>query len=306
MTAVAGPPAVATGPSRRVEPGRRRRPRTGTVLIGALAVIVLLALIGPYLPPSSITTSHILDALAAPSRHHWLGTDEQGRDVFWRIVAGTRASVLSSMVVVAGYSLIGVTVAVVAAAAGGIVDQVLSRIVDAGLALPNIIFALGLAAVLGDGLHSAVIALIATGWPFTARLLRSVMAETMVSPYIEGAVVLGVSRTRLFVRHVLPNSLDVLLVKWAADVGTTVLALSSLSFIGVGAQPPSPEWGAMVNDAANYVSQAWWATLGPGLAIAVTATVFALLGDRLQSRLHLGPAGYGAGSRELLTAGGLR
>jgi peptide/nickel transport system permease protein len=269
---------------------RRRRWIRGTwserLLIATLIVILFAAVFGPIIAPASITSSNILDALAHPSAAHWFGTDEQGRDVFWRVVAGARYSVLSALLVVAGYSVIGVVVAVAATAGGRFVDHVLMRITDAGLALPTIIFALALATILGPGLRSSTIALILTGWPFTARLLRSVMRETMATPMVEGARVLGVSRWRLLWRHVLPNSLDVLVVKWSGDVGNAILTLSALSFIGVGAQPPSPEWGAMVNDAQNYISSAWWAALAPGLAIAITATCFGLLGDVLQVRLN--------------------
>ena len=254
--------------------------------MGALIVIGIGAVFGPLIAPASVTESNILDAFARPSVHHWFGADEQGRDVFWRVVAGTRSSVLSSVVVVVGYAAIGLLVAVAASAGGRTVDNVLMRLTDAALALPTIIFALALAAVLGNGLRSSIIALILTGWPYTARLLRGIMRETMQSPFVESALVLGVSRRRLLFRHVLPNSLDVLIVKWAGDIGNAILALSSLSFIGVGAQPPSPEWGAMVNNAAGYISSAWWATLVPGLAIAITATSFGLLGDRLQVRLN--------------------
>jgi peptide/nickel transport system permease protein len=277
------PQSAPPSPPRRV---RNRATWTERLVIATLAIIGLAAVFGPIIAPGSVTNSNILDALAHPSASHWFGTDEQGRDVFWRVVAGARYSVLSSLLVVVGYSAIGLIVAVAASAGGRVVDQVLMRITDAGLALPTIVFALALATVLGPGLRSSVIALIFTGWPFTARLLRSVMRETMATPLVEGARVLGVSRWRLLWRHVLPNSLDVLVVKWSADVGNAILTLSALSFIGVGAQPPSPEWGAMVNDAQNYISTAWWAALAPGLAIAITATCFGLLGDILQVRLN--------------------
>ena len=256
------------------------------VVLVALIVIVLVAVFGSLVAPSSVTTSDILHAFSPPSHAHWFGTDEQGRDVLWRMVAGARTSVLSSVVVVLGFSVIGVLVAVLATVGGRFVDSVLMRIIDGALALPPIVFALALSAVLGYGLHSSIIALIATGWPLTARLLRSVMRETMQSPFVEGAWILGVPKWKIIVRHVLPNSVDVLIVTWAADIGYTILALSSLSFIGVGAQPPSSEWGAMVNAAAGFIDREWWATFFPGVAIALTVTCFALFGDMLQVRLN--------------------
>ncbi|MCS5735556.1 ABC transporter permease [Herbiconiux daphne] len=275
--------------ARRTQPTRRTR-RHGNpmfwVILSVIAALLLVALVGPMIAPASVNTSSILDAFSAPSSAHWLGTDAQGRDVFWRLVVGARYSIFSAVLVVAGYSVIGVLVAVAAATGGRVVDQVLMRVCDAGLALPPLVFAMGLAAVLGGGLGPAIVALIATGWPFTARLLREVLRETSQSPFIEGARVLGLSKTRVMMRHILPNSLDVLIVKWAADIGFVILSLSALSFIGVGAQPPIPEWGALVNEAARSTAQGWWVIFAPGIAIALTVTAFALLGDQLQARLN--------------------
>jgi peptide/nickel transport system permease protein len=259
-----------------------------TVVVAAVAVILVLAVFGPIIAPGSITTSHIGNALAAPSAQHWFGTDDQGRDVFWRVVAGTRESVLSSLLIVAVYSAIGTLIAAVAAVGPRFIDETLMRFTDAAMAIPTVIFALGFAAALGPGLKSAIIALSITGWPVTARLLRGVIRETMTMPYVESARVLGVGRIALLRRHILPNSLDVLIVKWAADIGSTVLVISSLSFIGVGPQPPSPEWGAMVSEGQGYIATAWWATLWPGIAIAVTTMAFALFGDAVQSGLRRG------------------
>jgi len=249
-----------------------------------LCLIVGAALVGPLIAPASIYESSILDALERPSAAHWLGTDDQGRDIFWRVIAGSRDSLLSAMLIVAGYSTLGVLVATIAAVGGRWLDEALMRLTDMVLALPSMLVALGFAAALGPSLKSAIIAMILVGWPATARLLRGIMRETMAMPYVDSARVLGVSRTRLMLCHVLPNSLDVLIVKWAADVGFTILVLSGLSFIGVGAQPPSAEWGAMVAEAKGYITTAWWAALVPGFAIAVTAATFGLFGEILQVR----------------------
>jgi peptide/nickel transport system permease protein len=258
------------------------------VVIVVVFVVLFCAIFGPLIAPKSITVSNIRDALRAPSLHHWFGTDDQGRDVFWRVVAGARESVLSAIVIVAVYSVIGTLIASIASVGGRVVDETLMRITDAAMAIPTLIFGLGFAAALGPGLKSAIIALSVTGWPVTARLLRSIIQETSTMPYVEGARVLGVSRLDVLRRHVLPNSLDVLIVKWAADIGSTILVISSLSFVGVGSQPPSPEWGAMVTEGQGYISSAWWATLWPGIAIAVATMAFALLGDVVQTRLSQG------------------
>ena len=281
MTTMAIPARVSR---RRSVLGKSSALQVGVLTVTGL--LVLLAVIGPLIAPASVYHSDILSALQAPSAKHWLGTDEQGRDVLWRIVAGARYSLLSAVGIVTGFSIIGVAIAVLATVGGRFVDEVLMRVVDAALAFPPIIFALGVAAALGPSLKSAIIAMVATGWPFTARLLRQVMRETMAMSYVENARVLGVSRWRLMVRHVLPNSLDVLVVKWAGDIGNSILILGGLSFVGVGAQPPSAEWGAMVTSAKGFISTAWWAAITPGIAIAITATAFGLLGDLLQVRFN--------------------
>jgi peptide/nickel transport system permease protein len=255
------------------------------VVFTVVGLGLLLAVFGPLLAPDSVTTSDIAHAMQAPSSQHWLGTDDQGRDVAWRIVAGARESLLSALLVVAGYSVIGAVIAAAAALGGRIVDEVLMRLTDAVMSIPTIVFALGFAAALGPGLRSAIIALTITAWPVTARLLRGEIRQTLAMPYIAGARVLGVSRTRLLFKHIVPNSLDALIVKWGADIGSTVLVISSLSFIGVGPQPPSPEWGAMVNEGATYITSAWWMTVFPGIAIALVAVAFAFLADILQERL---------------------
>jgi peptide/nickel transport system permease protein len=254
-----------------------------------VVLALLVAVFGPLAAPASqTTTSNILDALQRPSSHHWLGTDDQGRDIAWRIVSGARESLLSALLVVAGYSLVGAVVAAAAAFGGRLVDEVLMRLTDAVMAIPTIIFALGFTAALGVGLKSAIIALVITAWPVTARMLRGEIRQTLAMPYVAGARVLGMSRRRLLFRHVLPNSLDALVVKWGGDVGSTVLVITSLSFIGAGPQPPSPEWGAMVSEGANYITSAWWMALFPGIAIAIVAVAFALLADVIQERLAAG------------------
>jgi peptide/nickel transport system permease protein len=276
-------PSVALAEAR--EARRRLRVSPLEVVVGALVCLLVgAALIGPLIAPASIYESNIMKSLEPPSAQHWMGTDDQGRDVFWRVIAGSRESLLSAMLIVAGYSSVGVLVATVAAVGGRWVDEALMRLTDTVLALPGMLVALGFAAALGPSLRSAIIAMILVGWPATARLLRGIMRETMAMPYVDGARVLGVSRVRLMVYHVLPNSLDVLIVKWAADIGFTILVLGGLSFIGVGAQPPSAEWGAMVAQAKAYITTAWWAALFPGVAIALTAAAFGLFGEILQVR----------------------
>ena len=259
------------------------------IVIAVVVLAVLVAVFGPLVAPGAeTTTSNILDTMQPPGARHWLGTDDQGRDIAWRIVAGARESLLSALLVVAGYSVIGAAVGAAAAFGGKVVDEVLMRLTDAVMAIPTIVFALGFTAALGVGLKSAIIALIITAWPVTARMLRGEIRQTLTMPYVAGARVLGMSRRRLLFKHVLPNSLDALIVKWGGDVGSTVLVITSLSFIGAGPQPPSPEWGAMVSEGASYLSSAWWMALFPGIAIAIVAVAFALLADVIQERVATG------------------
>lgn len=277
---------MTTVPAMSGAPRRRRlalSPFDAAVIV-LVCVLLLAAVVGPFFAPDSIYTSDIANSLMPPSAANWFGTDDQGRDVFWRLVAGARTTLLSSFLVVTLYSLIGVTIATVAAAGPRWLDEALMRLTDIGLALPSMIVALGFAAAMGPSLKSAIIAMAITGWPTTARLLRGIMRQTMESQFVAGARVLGVSRWRLMTKHVLPNSLDVLIVKWAGDIGNTVLVLASLSFIGVGAQPPSPEWGATIAGARGYVSTAWWTVVMPGAAVAITSIAFGLLGEIIQVR----------------------
>ncbi len=249
-----------------------------------VAALLLLALVGPLVAPASIYTSNMVMTLMPPSASNWLGTDDQGRDIFWRLIAGSQLSLFSTILVVALYSAIGMIVATLATVGPRWIDELLMRITDIGQSLPGLVVALGIATVLGPSLQSGIIALAVTGWPMTARILRTTMRQTMEQPFVEGARVLGVSPLRLMLKHVLPNSIDVLIVKWAGDISFTMLILAGLSFIGVGAQPPSPEWGAMISGARSYMSIAWWAVAAPGAAIVINAVAFALLADILQVR----------------------
>jgi peptide/nickel transport system permease protein len=265
------------------------RPRQGftlfeTVVLTLVIALLAIAIFGTFFAPDSIYDSDIVNSLMPPSAENWFGTDDQGRDVFWRLIVGARTTLLSAFLVVTLYSLIGVAIATLAAAGPRWLDEGLMRITDIGLALPGMIVALGFAAAMGASLRSAIIAMAITGWPITVRLLRGIMRQTMEQPFVASAQVLGASKLRVMVKHVLPNSLDVLIVKWAGDIGSTVLVLASLSFIGVGAQPPSAEWGATIAAARGYVSSAWWTVVAPGLAVTITSIAFGLLGDIIQVR----------------------
>jgi peptide/nickel transport system permease protein len=273
---------------------QRTRTLPGRTTWRALGVLdYLAAVIGPLVAPD-VYQSNILASLEPPSAAHWLGTDEQGRDVLWRIIVGTRTTLGAAAVVVAGYSLLGVIVATIAVITPRSAGDLVMRGADVVLAFPSLIFALLVAALFGSSVETAMIALIATGWALTARLLAGIMREKLQEPFVEGARTLGASKTRLMLRHVVPNSLPALRVKWAGDLGVTILLIGGLSFVGAGAQPPSAEWGAMVIAAQSEMQTGWWAALFPGLAIAITSMGFALFGDLLE-RLDSGAASSSLG-----------
>lgn len=252
--------------------------------LAVAALMILVALVGPFLAPHDPYAVDLGQALHAPSGAHWFGTDANGRDVFSRVLYGARVSLLATVTVIAVATLIGTLIGTLAALGGRVVDEILMRICDIGLSLPAIILALGLAAALGPGLRSAVIALCLTWWPGYARLVRTLVRDVRDAEYVEAARTLGVSTPRLVFRHVLPNSLDTLYVQTTLDVSAVMLVISGLSFVGVGAQVPSAEWGAMIAGAAGNLTNGWWAVALPGLAIMLTAVSFNLVGDWLRVR----------------------
>lgn len=267
--------------------GRDRQGHTTIVdrlALGVAGLMVLLALLGPYLAPMDPYVVDLAKSLTPPGSEHWMGTDANGRDILSRILAGGRTTLLATVAVIVAATVIGTLIGTAAALGGRVVDEILMRICDVGLSLPAIVVALGLAAAMGPSLQSAVIALAATWWPGYARLVRTLVREVRDAEFVESARVLGVSRTRLVLRHVLPNSLSALYVQTTLDVSAVMLVISGLSFVGVGAQVPASEWGAMIAASRDTAITAWWTVLFPGLAIALTAIAFNLVGDWLRVR----------------------
>ncbi|MEU6796153.1 ABC transporter permease [Nonomuraea wenchangensis] len=263
---------------------RHRVPFVEGVALAVVVVVVAMAAVGPLVAPHDPYAVNLTDALLPPSAEHWFGTDANGRDVLSRVLFGARVTLPATLVVIAASTVIGVLIGTVAALGGKVVDEVLMRITDIGLSLPAIILALGLSAALGPGLSSAVIALSVTWWPGYARLARTLVREVKDAEYVDAARVLGVPQGRLIFRHILPNALNTLYVQTTVDVGAVMLVISGLSFIGVGAQVPSAEWGAMIAGEANNLTNAWWAVAFPGLALLLTALAFNLVGDWLRVR----------------------
>ena len=265
---------------------RRLKRRKGAMV--ALFVVVLfiaLALFAPLIAPYDPIATSFTQVRKAPSWAHWLGTDEVGRDILSRIIFGTRAS-LSAGLVSVGIALgAGVPLGLLAGYAGGWIDALLSRIVDAMLAVPFLILAIALAAFLGPSLGNAMIAIGVTATPIFVRLTRGQTLAAKVEDYVEAARAVGNPHWRIALRHVLPNIVPPLLVQASLAIAGAIIAEAALSFLGLGQQPPAPSWGSMLNAAQRFIAQAPWMAFWPGVAIFFAVLSFNLLGDGLRDAL---------------------
>jgi peptide/nickel transport system permease protein len=251
-----------------------------------VALFFILAIFGSVLAPHSAYQQDIQNAkLLPPSTEHWMGTDELGRDVMSRIMVGARYSLQVAAVVLSFSVIFGTLVGAVAGFFGGFVDEILMRFTDMFLAFPALVLAIAIAATLGRNLTNTMIALATVFWPWYARLVRGQVLAVRERDYVDAGRSIGMSNARLMFKHILPNCISVVIIQMTLDVGYAVLATSSLSFIGLGAQPPTPEWGTMMAAARNYFRDAWWYTTFPGIALTLTVLAFNLLGDGLQDAL---------------------
>ncbi|MEZ4530080.1 MAG: ABC transporter permease [Thermomicrobiales bacterium] len=255
----------------------------GVIIVG---LFLFLAVFGELLAPHDPYAADITNSkLLGPSLSHPMGTDELGRDVLSRIMTGTRVSVQVALFVLGFAVLFGTIVGLIAGYWGGWVDEVLMRLTDMFLAFPALILAVAIAASLGRNLRNTMIALATVFWPWYARLVRAQVLSIKEREFVQAAHSIGMSRSRIMLRHILPNAASVIIIQLTLDVGFAILATSSLSFIGLGAQPPSPEWGTMMSTARNYFRDAWWYMAFPGIALTLTVLAFNLLGDGLQDAL---------------------
>ena len=287
--ALAGPAAdldvaPAAGRWRQAARKLKRRPAA----LSGLAVVVffvLLALLAPWVSPYDPVATSWSAIRKAPSAAHWFGTDEIGRDVLARVVWGTRASLAAGIVSVSISLAIGVPIGLAAGFIGGLTDGLISRVTDAFLACPFLILAIAMAAFLGPSLTNAMIAIGVSATPIFVRLTRAQVINVKVEDYVEAARALGNPPWRIAIRHVLPNVIPPLIVQTTLAVAAAIIAEASLSFLGLGQQPPAPSWGSMLNTAKNYMDQAPWMAIWPGLAIFVLVLAFNLLGDGLRDAL---------------------
>ena len=248
-------------------------------LIGAFAICAVLA---PILAPYDPLAQALGSRLAPPSPEHWLGTDQLGRDIASRLLYGARISLVIGIVVVVLAGVFGTFVGLVAGYASGLVDETLMRVTEVFLAFPPLILAMAIAGALGPSLTNAIIAIAVVTWAIYARLTRGQLLSLRRREFVEAARAVGASRARILARHLLPNALAPLLIQASFDMGSAIISAAGLSFIGFGAQPPTPEWGVMISEGRNFISTQPWLSLFPGLAILFAVGSFNLLGDGLR------------------------
>jgi peptide/nickel transport system permease protein len=280
-------PRDVAGDERPAARAWRRLKQRKSAMLGlvVICVLILLAIFAPLIAPFDPAQQSWTAVRKAPSWAHWFGTDESGRDLLSRVVYGARASLLAGVVSVTIAVAAGVPIGLLAGYTGGWTDAIISRITDAMLACPNLILAIALAAFLGPSLTNAMIAIGITATPVFVRLTRGQVLAVKVEDYVEAARAVGNPGWRIAVRHILPNILPALLVQATLAIAAAIIAEASLSFLGLGQQPPAPSWGSMLNTAQRFLTNAPWMAVWPGLAIFLSVLSFNLLGDGLRDAL---------------------
>lgn len=258
-------------------------------IVGGVIVLVwaLVAILAPLLSPYNPITTDLKSILKPPSSEHWLGTDNLGHDMLSQMIYGTRVDLSMGLIGVAAPFIIGVIIGILAGYFGGIIDALLMRLFDIALAFPFIVLVLAIVAILGPGLKNYYIALAIVAWVPYARLVRAEALVLRNLEFIEAARVLGYKPGYIAIRHVLPNAITPAIVFVMTDIVLTILLGSGLSFFGLGAQPPTPEWGRLIAQGQTYLSTAWWISVFPGIAVILLALGFTLLGDGLARQLRI-------------------
>lgn len=255
------------------------------ILLFLAVLLVLGAVFAEKLCPYDPYAQDLSRALLPPDANHWMGTDTYGRDMLSHVIVGGRASILSTLALVAVTAIAGTVAGVLCGYCGGMLDTIVMRISDICLAFPGLVFAMAVAAVLGGGIQNAVIALALVSWPKYSRIARSQTLSIKRAPYVQAAILAGDSPAQLMRRHIFPNILGAVLVTAMLDIGTMMMELAGLSFLGLGAQIPTAEWGSMMSGGRSMLTTYPWVVLSPGLAIFVSVTVFNLLGDTVRDQL---------------------
>jgi len=279
--------SIDGSPPRKRRRGLAKFMKNRAAVVGAaiVALMFFIAIFAPWLAPFDPIRASFMTVRKAPDAVHWLGTDELGRDVLSRMIWGARASLQAGVVSVMIAVLIGVPLGLLAGYFGKWVDVLISRLADALLSIPFLILAIAMAAFLGPSLTNAMIAIGVSAMPRFVRLTRGQALSTKSEDYVEGARAIGLGDLRIIVRYILPNVLPPIIVQASLTVATAIIAEASLSFLGLGQLPPAPSWGSMLNSAKDFVEQAPWMSIYPGIAIFVTVLGFNLLGDGLRDAL---------------------
>lgn len=264
---------------------RFRKNKMALVGSGIVLFFILLAVFAPFIAPYDMNDQQLSMRLQAPSKEHIFGTDDFGRDIFSRVVYGARISLWVGFFSVLGSVVIGSLLGIIAGYYGRWIDAVISRIFDIMLAFPSILLAIGIVAVLGPSLKNALIAIAVINIPNFGRLIRSRVLSIKQEEYITAAKAIGMSDARILFHHILPNSMAPIIVQGTLAIATAIIEAAALGFLGLGAQPPNPEWGKMLADSKAYLTQAPWTMIFPGLAIMLTVLGFNLMGDGLRDAL---------------------
>ena len=264
--------------------------RNGSAMLGLalVSLFLLTAAVGPWFvpfPEDAAGAVHIERKLQPPGPVHWFGTDEVGNDIFTRVVVGARVTLQIALIVTGVAMLIGVPLGMIAGYVGGWVQEVIMRVTDVFLSVPGLILAIAIVGALGPGIVNAMLALSLVWWPGYVRLVQAKTLSLKNEIYVEAAHSMGAGRMRVVFVHILPNCTSPIIVKASMDMGMAILGAASLGFLGLGAQPPFPEWGAMISVARTYLPDWWWYSFFPGLAIVITVLGFNLLGDGLRDIL---------------------
>ena len=255
------------------------------IFLGLVSLLMLVALFSEQLAPYDPYAQNLDEALQPPSARHIMGTDRHGRDMFSRVLVGGKTSIYATLALVAAISVFGTVVGTLCGYYGGKVDSIVMRISDVCLAFPGLVFAMAVAALLGGGISNAVLALAVISWPKYSRVARSQTLALKSSPFIHAARLSGNSSTRIILWHILPNILGPILVTAMLDIGTMMMELAGLSFLGLGAKPPMAEWGNMMSSGRSMLQMYPWIVLSPGIGIFVSVVLFNLLGDTVRDYL---------------------
>ncbi|MDP1509812.1 ABC transporter permease [Paenibacillus sp. CMAA1739] len=262
-----------------------RHNKMALVGLGIIIFFVIIALIAPWIAPFDYKEQNLVSRLQSPSVEHWFGTDDLGRDLLTRTLYGARISLWVGLLSVIGSMIVGTALGLIAGFYGKWADMIISRLFDILLAFPGILLAIAIVAILGPSLENALYAIAIVNVPTYGRLVRSKVLSVKTEEYITSARALGANNRRIILRYILPNSLTPIIVQGTLGIGTAIIEAAALGFLGLGAQPPEPEWGKMLSDSRQYIQNAPWTVIFPGISIMLTVLGFNLMGDGLRDVL---------------------